>query len=139
MAKTIVQKVVFKNTSAGELYKLYMSTKLHALVTGAPANISKKTGGSFSAYGTYITGKNILLIANELILQTWKAEDWGEDTPYSIFMICLKPKGKNTTLHVVHANLPDKAAAGISKGWHEFYWKPWKQHLAGKKIKTAAM
>jgi hypothetical protein len=51
MAKTIEQSVVFKSTDTATLYNLYMDAKLHSLVTGAPAKISKKPGTSFTTHG----------------------------------------------------------------------------------------
>ena len=139
MPKTITQKVLFKNTAAEALYNLYMDAKLHALVTGAPAKISKKAGTAFSAHGSYISGKTLHLVKNELIVQTWRGEDWNKKDADSIFMISLERKGKDTMLHAVHANVPDKEAAGIDQGWHDYYWKPWKQQLAGKKITRPEM
>ncbi|MBK5285208.1 MAG: hypothetical protein JJE25_07370, partial [Bacteroidia bacterium] len=59
MAKTIVQKVVFKNTTPKILYDLYMDSKKHSLVTGGPAVISAKEGTKYSAHGGYIKGKNL--------------------------------------------------------------------------------
>lgn len=136
MPKTIVQKVVFTNTTLRELYTLYMNEKLHAQLTGAAVKISQKIGSSFSAHGNYISGKNIHLVKDRLIVQTWRAVDWDKKEADSIFMISLEQKGKNVMLHAVHTNLPDKAAAGIDKGWHDFYWSPWKQYLASKPVKS---
>ncbi len=42
MSRTIVQKVVFKNTAARSLYELYMDSAKHSLIAGGPAKISKK-------------------------------------------------------------------------------------------------
>ena len=139
MAKTIEQKVVFKNTTPKALYDLYMNAKLHSLITGAPAKISTKVGAAFSAHGDYIRGKNLHLVKNKLIVQTWRGTDWNKTDTDSIFMINLEPKGKNVVLYAVHANVPDKEAAGIDQGWHDYYWNLWKQYLAGKTIKRKAM
>jgi activator of HSP90 ATPase len=139
MAKTIVQKVVFKNTTPKALYELYMDAKLHSKVTGGPAKISKKVGSSFSAHGDYITGKNLHLIENKLIVQTWRGKGWDKNDVDSLFSIHLEQKGKDVVLNAVHANLPESAVAGVNKGWHDHYWKPWKQHLAGKTVKNPKM
>lgn len=139
MSKTIVQKVLFKNTTAKTLYELYMDAKKHSLVTGGPAKISTKEGSRYSAHGGYITGKNLQLIKDKMIVQTWRAVGWDKEDLDSIFMIKLEPKGKDVILHAIHANLPDKHSGHIGKGWYDHYWNPWKQHIAGKPITRPAM
>jgi activator of HSP90 ATPase len=140
MLKTIIQEIVFKNTTPKVLYGLYMDSKKHSAATGVPAKISGKVGGSFSVYNGVITGKNLQLLKDKLIVQAWRTKDWKKDDLDSTFIIALKPKGKDVVLHAVHANVPDGQAEGIDKGWHEYYWEPWKKFLDGKPIlKTPAM
>lgn len=132
MPKTISQKILFKNRKVNELYELYMDAKKHSFATGSTAKISRKIGADFSAHDGYITGENLHLVKDRLIVQSWRAQDWKKTDPDSIFMINFEQKGKDSFLHIVHANLPDEHAESINKGWHDFYWKPWKQVLAGK-------
>ncbi len=139
MAKTIVQKVVFKNTTPKDLYDLYMNAKKHSMISGGPAKITSKEGATYSAHGGYITGQNLKLVKDQLIVQTWRGADWNKKDADSTLMIHLEPKGKNVVLHAVHSNVPDKQAEGIEKGWHSHYWNPWKQHLAGKPITRPQM
>jgi activator of HSP90 ATPase len=134
MAKNIVHKIVFKNTDSKALYDLYMNSKKHTVATGAPARISNKAGGKYSAHGGYITGENLLLLKDTLIVQTWRTLEWDKNDPDSTFTIILESKGKNVTLHAVHSNLPEKYAESIDKGWHAHYWEPWKKYLKGKPI-----
>jgi activator of HSP90 ATPase len=139
MAKTIVQKVVFKNTTPQKLYELYMDAKLHSSIAGSPAKITKKEGSPFSAHGNYITGKNLHLVPGKLIVQTWRTAEWDKSVLDSVFSMSFEQKGKDTVLHAVHSNIPDKSVKSIDKGWHDHYWKPWKQHLAGKVITRPKM
>ena len=134
MTKTIVQKVVFKNTTPKDLYELYMDAKKHSIATGAPAEISAKAGSAFSAHGGYIKGKNLQLVKNELIVQSWRGQDWDANACDSTFIIKLEPKGNNVTLRAIHANVPKKHADGIAKGWFSHYWEPWQKYLDGKPI-----
>ena len=134
MAKNIVQKIVFKNTAPKTLYDLYMTSKKHSIATGAPAVMSASAGGRYSAHGGYITGENICLVKDRLIIQTRRTQEWDKSEPDSTFTIVLEPKGKNTTLLAIHSNLPDKFTDSIDKGWHQHYWEPWKKFLAGKPI-----
>jgi activator of HSP90 ATPase len=134
MPKTIVQKVVFKNTSPKTLYNLYMDAKKHAAATGAPAKITAKAGAKYAVSDGYITGRNLQLVKDKLIVQSWRAADWDKTDGDSTFIIHIEPKGKDSVLNVTHANVPDKHAKSIAGGWHTYYWKPWKQYLAGKAI-----
>ena len=134
MAKNIVQKILFKNTKPAALYDLYMNSKKHAVATAAPAKLSTKAGGKYSVHGGYITGENIQLVKDKLIVQTWRAQGWAEGDTDSIFTIYLEPKGKDTILYAIHTNLPDSAVESVSKGWHLHYWEPWKKYLKGKPI-----
>lgn len=134
MAKNIVHKLVFKNTAPKTLYDLYMNSKKHSAATAAPAVMSSKTGGKYTAHGGYITGENICLVKDSLIIQTWRTLEWDKSEPDSTFIIRLEPKGKNTELIAVHSNLPDQFAESINKGWYQHYWEPWKKYLAGKPI-----
>ena len=133
--KTLTQKVVFKNTTPEELYALYMDAKLHSKVTGNTAKITSKEGSSYSAFGLFISGKNLRLIPAKLIVQTWRASDWKKSDMDSIFMLSFEKKGNDAILNMVHANIPDDQAAGIKSGWNDYYWTPWKAYLSGQKVK----
>jgi len=134
MAKTIIHEIVFKNAAPKDLYDLYMNAKKHSIATGAPAKITAKEGAAFSTHNGYISGKNLRLVKNKLIVQTWRAMSWDKTDADSVFSIFLEPKGKNVVLYAIHANIPDKHEAGVDKGWYQHYWEPWKKFLAGKPI-----
>src|SRR4051812_25554517 len=133
MTKTISQKIVFKNTTASTLYDLYMDAKKHSEITGVPAVISQKTGSDFNIYDGYITGKNLQLIKDHLIVQSWRGNDWDCEDLDSTFIMKFEQKGKDTIIKMTHANVPSKHVEGISKGWHEYYWEPWKNYLLEKR------
>lgn len=139
MAKTISHKIIFKKTTPKALYDLYMNAKKHSMIAGSPVKITAKEGTGFSAHGGYIIGNNLKLIKDKLIVQTWRAQNWDKSDADSIFMILLEPKGKDVTMHAVHANVPDAHAESIDKGWYGHYWNPWKQFLAGKPITRPVM
>jgi activator of HSP90 ATPase len=129
MSKTIVQDVVFPNTHPDALYELYMDSSKHSRATGAPAEISPNEGGSYSAHNGYITGRNLQLVKNRLIVQTWRAQSWDKTDVDSTFIIYLEAAGK----------VPDSAEEGLNAGWHKMYWEPWRLYLAGTPIEKASM
>jgi activator of HSP90 ATPase len=139
MSKTIIQDVLFNNTTAKDLYELYTDAKKHSVATGAPAEITPTEGSNYSAHSGYITGKNLQLIPNKLIVQSWRAQSWSADDIDSTFIIHLEQQGANVLLHAVHANVPDNAYGDLDSGWIKMYWEPWKLYLAGTPISKASM
>ncbi len=128
MPKIIEQRVLF-DVASSVLYNLYMDEQEHTAVTEAQTFIKKIEGSEFSAYDGYIQGKNLVLIPNKLIVQSWRGKDWGKDDPDSILVIELNVMKKKTELHMVHVNVPEKFSSHIAKGWKEHYWNKWKQFL----------
>jgi len=131
MPNTIYQKIVFTGTKAKDLYDLYMDSKKHSFVTGAHANISPKEGGRYSAHDDYIRGRNLQVVKNKLIVQTWRAANWDKNEVDSPFMICFEQKGNDAVLYATHANVPHNEFDSIKKGWDGYLRKPWKKYLSG--------
>jgi activator of HSP90 ATPase len=134
MAKTIIQEVVFQNTGPRTLYDLYMNADMHSLIAGGAVTIDDKEGSAFSAHGGYITGKNLQLIKDKLIVQSWRTLGWDAAATDSTFILYMEQRGNDTVLTMTHANIPNEHVDSIEKGWFGHYWNPWKQHLAGEEI-----
>jgi len=133
MAKTITQKIVFKNQDAPGLYKIFLDSKLHSLITGGEdAKITDKEGAKYSAHGGYCFGKNLQLVKGKLIVQSWRASDWNNEELDSTFILSFEQKGNDAIINMTHANVPDRQAASLKTGWDDFYWKPWKAYLRNR-------
>ena len=135
MARTITQRVVFKNTPVSALYETYVNAKEHSASVGIAAKIQNKEGTKFSAHDNYVTGKNLQLIKNTLIVQSRRASDWSKSDFDSTFILFLEQSGNDGIINMIHANVPDKHVAGVKKGWKDNYWKPWKKYFAEKRKK----
>ncbi len=71
MAKTLTQKIIFKNAKP-ETFDMFLNAKHHAAFTGGgTTKIIAKEGVKFSVYDGYITGKNLQLVRGKLIVQSW--------------------------------------------------------------------
>src|SRR5215471_1941810 len=124
MVKNIIREVIFQNTSAQVLYDLYMNAEKHSLISGSPVTITEKEGDAFSAHQGYITGKNLQLVKDRLIVQSWRAVNWDQAAVDSTFIIYLTGQGNDVVLKMTHANVPGDSAADIDKGWFDHYWNP---------------
>jgi activator of HSP90 ATPase len=116
-----------------------MNPKKHSMATASPAKITAKEGSKFSAHNGSITGKNLQLIRNKLIVQSWRINDWADSNIDSTLILNFEQKGKDAILTMIHVNVPDKHARHIERGWQDYYWTPWKKHLSGKTIRQPKM
>lgn len=129
--KSIHQSVTF-SASPHEVYELLMDSKKHAAFTGEAASISRKVGGKIKAYGDYILGKNLELVADKKIVQLWRASDWpkGEYSTVTFIFIQIKTGAE---ISFTQTGVPAEKVAEIKTGWIDFYWKPMKEYLESKK------
>jgi len=130
--KTIIQKIKFR-AAPKILYEMYMDSKKHSKLTGTKAVLSGKAGGPFSAHGGYCWGRNLMLVPNKMIVQTWRAADWTKKDPDSIFILTFDPSKGGAEVTMVHANVPDRHAAHLNQGWKDHYWKHWRSYIKTQK------
>ncbi len=127
MSRVITQTVIFK-ASPHQVYEALMDSKKHAAFTGGTVRISREAGGEIMAYDDYITGKNIELVADEKIVQAWRAVDWPEGY-FSTVTFLLAPIPEGTRLDFTHADVPEGTEAEFEQGWIDNYWEPMKAFL----------
>ncbi len=132
MAKTIQQTVAFRATPE-RLYDIYMDARKHAAAIGSTVSITRKVGGRFSAFGGMLRGRNLALVPGRLIVQSWRGADWKTGELDSVLVLAIAKARGGARLTLVHANIPDRQAAGIRRGWPKYYWKPWRTYLARRR------
>lgn len=131
MTPAIQQRVRFRATPR-ELFEIYMNSKKHSDATGEPAKISRKAGGKFTAFGKMLKGRNLVLVPDRMIAQTWRGP-WKKRDPDSILVITFEKARGGTIVDLVHVNVPGHDHRGVRKGWPKYYWKPWKKYLSQRK------
>ena len=127
MSKIIQQTVTFK-ASPHEVYETLLDSARHAAFSGSPAEISREVGGAYSAYDGYISGKNIKLVPDREIVQSWRAVDWPVGK-YSTVTFLLLPIPDGTRLNFSHVDVPDGTEEEFTRGWIDNYWEPMKKML----------
>jgi len=108
MTPVIHSGSVFQNATPAKLYEFLMNSAKHTAATGMPAKISLKVGGKWSAFGGMIRGKNLVLIPNKMIVQTWRSSEWKKADPDSILIVSFdKSSGGGAQVDLVHVGVPD--------------------------------
>ena len=121
------QTITFK-TTPHEVFECLMDSKKHEEFSGDPAEINRKVGGTFSAYGGYCYGRNLELVKDKKIVQTWRATDWPEGHFSTVSFTFTKVKD-GTKLTFTQKGIPPGELKSIKQGWNDFYWKPMKKTL----------
>jgi activator of HSP90 ATPase len=130
--KTLQQAVTF-NASPQEVYDMLMDSKKHQSLSGQPARISKKVGGTFTAWGAHLSGVNLVLKPGRKIVQAWRATGWWPDH-YSIAIFDISKVRGGSKLKFTQIGIPPNRYSGHYRGWIEAYWTPMKEIFATGKI-----
>ena len=125
MSQTIRQTATFK-ASPHDVYELLMDSKKHGQMEGGETKISRQVGGTFSISDGDITGRNLELVPDEKIVQSWRYSDWPAGV-YSRVTFALAKVGDRTRLTFTQSGVPDEHYAEIKQGWLDYYWGPMKQ------------
>ena len=131
MATTIIQKDCFKDIPIATLYNIYKNAKEHSASVGVIAKIQNKQGAKFTAHNGYVTGKNLQLIKEKLIVQSWRASDWSKPDVESTFILRLEQMRHDSTITVVHAMLRINILQALRKAGR-LLLETWKKYFAEK-------
>lgn len=127
MNKAIEQKVEFKGATAAELFDIFVDPEKHSAIHGgAEAKISAKEGDTFSLMNGNLTGKNLMIVPNKMIVQSWKGSIWEQDDPDSILSLIFSDTKDGAQIDMVHAFTPEQ----FPDKWEEIYWTPIREYLS---------
>jgi uncharacterized protein YndB with AHSA1/START domain len=112
-----------------KVVQLSSAVKSGMVPPGKPAEISREPGGAFALFGGYISGRQLVLVPDKLIVQAWRAGSWAPNY-YSIAKFALTDQDGSTKLIFDHAGFPNDQAQHLVEGWHVNYWEPLAKFLA---------
>lgn len=95
--------------------------------TGDKAVFENKEGGDFSFWDGDIHGSNAKIVPCEYLEQNW----YASSSPGQLFKVTFKLTHVDgiTTVHLIHANIPDEDVEDFDDGWKVYYFDPIKQLL----------
>ena len=128
MTKPIHQTVRF-NASPAELFAIYMNAKKHGAAIGAGVTVSRKAGAQFTAFDGGLTGCNLLIVPNRMIIQSWRADTWKTSDADSILILLFSQAGRGGQIELIHLNVPAHTHTRIKNGWSKHYWARWKRYV----------
>lgn len=108
---------------------MYRDSRKHSAAIGRPAKISHKVGGTFTAFGGAIGGKNLAVIPEKRMVQLWRANHWKKED-WSVLILTFSRAPGSAQINLVHVGVPQYDHKGVREGWPKYYWRPWKKFLA---------
>jgi activator of HSP90 ATPase len=131
MPRTVNQSVTLP-APAKKLYAMYLSPRAHGAIVGGKVQIGSRPGTRFRAFGGALSGRMLQTIPGRLIVQAWRSRAFRKGDADSTLILRFTPKGRSGRIDLVHVNVPNHDYRGVSKGWKNYYWKPWRKVLAGR-------
>lgn len=133
MNAAIEQTIFFKNSSPEELFDIFLDEKKHSeILGGAEVKISRNEGDLFTCLNGLLRGKNLRIVPDRMIVQSWRGDVWKEDDLDSILTLTFMPVKGGTEIYMVHSNTVDR----FTERWDHVYWKPIKKYLKSIKKKS---
>lgn len=123
--QTLRQTATFAATPH-QVYEILTDSRRHARLTGAPARISRRIGGVFTAFGGGLSGTTLDLVADRKIVLAWRADDWPAGHHSRVTFTLRRLATGGTRLRLYQSGVPAAQAAGVNEGWIRYYWAPLK-------------
>ncbi len=131
-----MRNVIFKSVelpaTADKLFEMYLDSTTHTAITGLDASVSAENGSAFQAFGGLLTGKMLQVVKPRLIVQAWRSVSFHETDPDSILILSFSDEGSNGRIDLVHLDVPDHDYDGVTQGWDEKYFEPWRAYLENR-------
>ncbi len=122
-----------------EIYSAWLDATEHSEFTGGKATIEPGIGGKHTAWDGYISGQTLELLPGRKIVQTWRTTEFPPDAEDSRLELLLESRGEGgeTTLTLIHTNIPVGQGAQYKDGWGEHYFEPMRAYFAELAPKAA--
>jgi hypothetical protein len=111
---------------------MYMEPTSHASITGQPVVIGEESGSEFRAFGDMLTGTMLQIVRPHLIVQSWRSANFRADDEDSTLILSFSDQGDEGRIDLVHLDVPTVDYDGVTEGWENFYWTPWREYLKAR-------
>jgi activator of HSP90 ATPase len=126
MAKTINETFECEGRSPKEMFQMFMDSKKISELTGYETSMGEKVEDKFFALNGAVIGKNLLIIPNRMIVQSWRWLTRKKEFTDSILVMVFSESEKGSVIEFSSANLQNDEMPFINK---ETYLDPLKEHL----------
>jgi len=126
--RTIKQTALVRGATPSDIYATLMDSTRHGALSGQPTKMSTRVGGAWNV-GHDLEGKNLKLVKDKRIVQTWRANNWPKGV-YSKATFALAKANGGTRITFSQTGVPSQFYKEISTGWRSYYWTPLRKTFA---------
>jgi len=118
--------------SPKEIYEAWLDSDAHSAMTGgSPTIMSNEEGKPFAAHNANLWGKNLELVPNKKIVQTWRTTGFKSTDEDSQIEVLLEEVKEGTLLTLNHSNIPEQEIH-VEQGWVSHYFEPMTTYFKNK-------
>jgi len=118
--------------SPKEIYEAWLDSDAHSAMTGgSPTIMSNEEGKPFAAHNANLWGKNLELVPNKKIVQTWRTIGFKSTDEDSQIEVLLEEVKEGTLLTLNHSNIPEQEIH-VEQGWVSHYFEPMTTYFKNK-------
>ena len=114
------------------IFAAWLDSATHTEIVGAESVIDPCVKGNFTIWDGYITGSNEFLELNKKIVQTWRTNEFPDESPDSLLELELEEITNGTKLRLTHSNIPEGQGESYKQGWIDYYFEPMKEYFERK-------
>ncbi|MBL4716406.1 MAG: SRPBCC domain-containing protein [Bacteroidia bacterium] len=107
--------------SIERVFDALINPEIIAEWSGSSAEMDGNIGTKFSLWDGSIHGTNLEVVPNEKLVQEWYGGKWEEPSKATF---TLTENEGNTTVELLHENVPDDAHKNLDEGWRIYYLGP---------------
>jgi len=130
MKRSVISQSIVLPAPAATLFETYIDGAKHAQLTGAAVAIGSEPGAAFRAFDGAITGTMLCVRPPLLVVQSWRSIHFRDTDPDSTLILAFVAQGSQGRIELVHLDVPVQDYQGVSSGWENFYWAPWRRLLS---------
>ncbi len=130
MKRSVISQSILLPAPAATLFETYIDGAKHAQLTGASVTIGSEPGAAFRAFDGAISGTMLCVRPPLVVVQSWRSIHFRDADPDSTLILAFVPQGGQGRIELVHLDVPEQDYQGVTTGWENFYWGPWRRLLS---------
>jgi len=113
-----IEQTYEMNATPEQVFDALVNSETIQIWSKDEAKMGPDVGDKFVLWGGQMFGTNLEVVKNKKLVQEWCYDQW--EAPSKV-TFTIKTKGKKTSVHLLHEDVPEKSLKSIEEGWNSYY------------------